>query len=267
MNWAWGRKLGPTLKLILMALADAANDNDECWPGIPFIAQKCCVSERTVQRVLQNFQEAKLMTVQAQYDSKNGRRTSNKYHLNINVLPGPDNLSPQPKNQPSVGDNLSGTGVTLPVTYVGDRAKPPLEPQHQSKQQPLHFPSSLSKTECEAISSFTANIPLEDAQALVDELHDAIETHTIRTTPLRWFSGLVKKYKQGDFTAIGGLRVASRRTRAREIELKDLKAPVQTTDPTLAKKKLAQIKELMTHHAPQKATDDVRISSENEGSK
>lgn len=247
MNWAWGQKLPPTPKLILMALADAANDNDECWPGIPFIAQKCCVSERTVQRVLQNFQEAQLMTIQAQFDSKNGRRTSNRYRLNVGGRPYPDNLSSQARNQTSAGGNLSGTGVTLPVTCVGDTAKSPLEPQHQSKEQPLHFPSSLSRLECEAISSLTSNIPWEDVQALIDELADAIETKTIRTNALRWFRGIVKKYQQGEFTATGGLRVASRRTRTIQVEQNDFKAPAQTTDRALAKKKLAQIRELMTH--------------------
>jgi len=112
MNWAWSQELAPTPKLILMALADAANDHDECWPGIPFIARKCCVSERTVQRVLQDFQNSKLMKVDAQFDPKNGRRTSNRYRLNISDLPYPDNLSPHAKKKHFDGGNLPGTGVT-----------------------------------------------------------------------------------------------------------------------------------------------------------
>lgn len=55
-----------------MALADAANDVDECWSGIPFVARKCCVSERTVQRVLQDFDAAKLLSIEAQFDLKMG---------------------------------------------------------------------------------------------------------------------------------------------------------------------------------------------------
>jgi hypothetical protein len=247
MNWAWGCKLAPTPKLILMALADAANESDECWPGVPFIAQKCCVSERTVQRVLREFQEAQLMTVQAQFDPKNGRRRSNRYRLNIGTPPYPDNLSPQTKKRSLAGDNLSGGVVTSAVTYEGDTAKSPLEPQHESKQQPLHFPTSLSNVECQAISAFTANISCDDAQALVDELADALETKTIKTNAMRWFRGLIKNYEQGEFIAAGGLRIASRRMQARVIKQEVYISAAQTTGRTMAKEKLAQIRELMAH--------------------
>lgn len=245
MNWAWSQELAPTPKLILMALADAANDHDECWPGIPFIARKCCVSERTVQRVLQEFQKSRLMRVHAQFDPRNGRRTSNRYKLNIGNLPYPDNLSPHQDEQHIDGDNLSGTGVTLPVTYVGDRAKSPLEPQHESEQQPLHLPTSLSKAERQVISSLTAGIPEADVQALVDELADALETATIKTNAMRWFRGLVGKYHKGEFIAVGGLRIAGRRRGKKQIEETDLNAPVQPTNPTTAKKEIAHIRELM----------------------
>lgn len=243
MNWAWSQEIAPTPKLILMALADAANDHDECWPGIPFIARKCCVSERTVQRVLQEFQKSKLMRVHAQFDPRNGRRTSNRYRLNICNLPYPDNLSPHQDEQHVDGDNLSGTGVTIPVTYVGDRAKSPLEPQHESEQQPLHVPTSLSKAERQAIASFVAGIPGEDAQALIDELADALETATIKTNAMRWFRGLVSRYRKGEFIAAGGLRIAARRMQAKEV--KNLDALAQPTDPTTAKKTIAHIRELM----------------------
>ncbi len=48
MNWAWQQKLSPTPKLILMALADAANDFGVFWPSVSAVATKCCISIRTV---------------------------------------------------------------------------------------------------------------------------------------------------------------------------------------------------------------------------
>jgi hypothetical protein len=35
-----------------MSLADAADDEGVCWPSIPTLARKCCISTRTVQRSL-----------------------------------------------------------------------------------------------------------------------------------------------------------------------------------------------------------------------
>ena len=41
MNWAWGRQLKPTAQLVLMSLADAADDDQGvCWPSIPTLARK-----------------------------------------------------------------------------------------------------------------------------------------------------------------------------------------------------------------------------------
>lgn len=111
MNWAWGQKLPPTPKLILMALADSANDLDECWPGIAFIADKCNVSERTVQRVLQQFVNTGLMMVTPRYTNA-GRQTSNGYRLRLDSPVSPDKLSPLPSAVEDKGDKLSGTGVT-----------------------------------------------------------------------------------------------------------------------------------------------------------
>lgn len=52
MNQAWEVKgLDPTTKLILMCLADHANEHDRtCWPAISTIANKCDVSRATVKR-------------------------------------------------------------------------------------------------------------------------------------------------------------------------------------------------------------------------
>jgi hypothetical protein len=48
MNWARRRVLTPALKLVLMALADSADDQGVCWPSIRPHAKKCTVSTRTV---------------------------------------------------------------------------------------------------------------------------------------------------------------------------------------------------------------------------
>ena len=55
INWAWDAPLPPTPKLVLMKLSDAADDNDFCFPSIPHVAAKSSVSERTVQRILQDL--------------------------------------------------------------------------------------------------------------------------------------------------------------------------------------------------------------------
>ena len=40
MNWAWQQLLKPVPKLVLMALADAADDEGVCWPSVATLASK-----------------------------------------------------------------------------------------------------------------------------------------------------------------------------------------------------------------------------------
>lgn len=44
--------------LVLLALADHANEDGECWPGIASLASKTRMSERNVQRILRRLREA-----------------------------------------------------------------------------------------------------------------------------------------------------------------------------------------------------------------
>lgn len=57
MSQVWDLILPDSEKLVLLALADAANDEGVCWPSIATIARKCTRSERTVQSVIKKLVE------------------------------------------------------------------------------------------------------------------------------------------------------------------------------------------------------------------
>ncbi len=60
MNWAWRQLLAPTAKLVLMSMVDAADDPGVCWPSVPTLARNCCVSERTVRRIMGDLEASGL---------------------------------------------------------------------------------------------------------------------------------------------------------------------------------------------------------------
>ena len=64
MNEAWEvRGVDPTTKLILMCLADHANEDDRtCWPAISTIARKCDVSRATVKRRMLQLEQYGLIS-------------------------------------------------------------------------------------------------------------------------------------------------------------------------------------------------------------
>ncbi|MEN2787975.1 helix-turn-helix domain-containing protein [Sphingomonas qilianensis] len=57
MRAAWSSGLPPIDRLVLVALADWANERGSCWPSMPTIANKTGVDVRTARRVMKRLEE------------------------------------------------------------------------------------------------------------------------------------------------------------------------------------------------------------------
>lgn len=62
MSQVWDIPLSSTEKLVLLALADCANDEGEAWPSIATLCRKACIGERSVQRSIQSLKDAGHLT-------------------------------------------------------------------------------------------------------------------------------------------------------------------------------------------------------------
>jgi hypothetical protein len=109
MSAVWELDLPASEKLVLLALADCANDEGLCWPSMSTIAKKCSKSDRTVQTSIKALADAGHLTRHEVL----GRGCS--YHIHPRH-PGADGLSlPPPKklrgsSQKAYRNNdLSGT--------------------------------------------------------------------------------------------------------------------------------------------------------------
>jgi len=72
------RSLPPTLKLILLALANhASEDNNECWPGYERLANFTGLCTKTVQRSIKSLEKSGLIDVDR-------GKIYNKYKLHLN---------------------------------------------------------------------------------------------------------------------------------------------------------------------------------------
>jgi DnaD/phage-associated family protein len=79
MSWIWEHGPSqPTDKLVLLALADNANDEGDCWPSVETIARKTSLSTRSVIRSIKKLKTIGLVMVEKR------RENSNKYHLVTN---------------------------------------------------------------------------------------------------------------------------------------------------------------------------------------
>lgn len=268
MNWAWEQTLPPGSKLILMSLADAADEDGLCWPRIRVIAQKCCMSERTVQRTLKDLEAKGYLRVDRRY-RRDGSQSSNAYYLHLSQRP--DKLSPL-SDKPTSQGGIGGTHPVTPTTSPHDEAMSSLEPPTNLKKESpqlqrshmhtpplspvpggaekgaygaLVWPSKLHESARQTIASMLEGIPREPAQTLLDELDGVMATRSIKTSPERWFRAVVAAYRKGQFQPTAALSVQARRhkeTHNRDAQGASCEAPVGAKS---SRQYLTQINELL----------------------
>jgi len=82
MTWAFAQEdLKPGPKLVLLALADRANEEGLCWPSIPTLARKCSMGERTVQVVVKFLALCGCLQISEQFVPGTKARRGNLYQL------------------------------------------------------------------------------------------------------------------------------------------------------------------------------------------
>lgn len=91
-SWAWEQDLKQGPKLVLLALADHADNSGICWPGHESVAEKTGCTTRSVIEHIKILSEADLLTVEERR-REGGQRASNRYILHINGKPQGENSS------------------------------------------------------------------------------------------------------------------------------------------------------------------------------
>ena len=114
-NWVWElEELDQAETLVMLALADQANDVGVAWPAQGSLARRARQTDRNVRRVLVRLQRMGLLSVERR--SSNRGRRSNRYQLHIGARIG----NPLGSQQ---SDNLSGCGGPVdnsPVDNLSD---------------------------------------------------------------------------------------------------------------------------------------------------
>ena len=102
----------PLRKLVLIKLADNANDQGECWPSYQHIADQCEMSKRSVMTHIESLIESGFLRKELRIGGEKGNK-SNLYTLRI----------------PSAGDSLPSAGDSLPPSAgAAPRTSHSLEP-------------------------------------------------------------------------------------------------------------------------------------------
>lgn len=86
INQAFETKLNGNLKLVLLALADSADDNMQCYPSYAHIARKASVSVSTAKRTVDKLEKIKALKKTNRFKKNKKEQTSNIYTLTIGSI-------------------------------------------------------------------------------------------------------------------------------------------------------------------------------------
>lgn len=130
----------PLRKLVLLKLADNANDQGECWPAVQYIAEQCEISKRSAQNHIQQLVKDGLLRIEER-KAENGLNRSNIYHLVLGEYganAAPYGANPAPMGASAAGGrvqelhpepvSLEPVNEPIPPNPQGDDADAPVEP-------------------------------------------------------------------------------------------------------------------------------------------
>ena len=207
-NAVWQMKLPSTQKLVLLAIANHANDQNICWPSMSTLAKICSISERTAQRLVADLRKNKWLKIKHRYRT-DGSRTSNLYQLLI-PFRGVNFTEPDVILDDSVCQDNIVPDVTHDVKNTIETL--PTPPQQDMRSQGFDFTylKKLSESQRQQLSLKLENVSADMGQKLLDELAGRMQIEYVRN-PQRYFSALLIRANAGLFSSELGLQIAEAR--------------------------------------------------------
>ncbi|MBG6243341.1 MAG: helix-turn-helix domain-containing protein [Candidatus Symbiopectobacterium sp. Dall1.0] len=171
MAKAMSIKVGnPLRKLVLLKLADNANDKGEAWPSIPHIAQQCEMAERTVQSHVQSLQKSGFLWIEKRKGS-NGINQSNVYHLTLDKGEEESRKSGE-SPAPSGGENTAPHGANS-APGDGASAAPRISHSFEPVMEPKTPLPPTGGDEGSSLQSQKTKTAPPDYQAVLQAYNDA----------------------------------------------------------------------------------------------
>ena len=265
MTDVWKLSLQAPRKMVLLALADNANDEGtDCWPSVGKLVEKCSMSERAVQGHLAALEDDGYI----KRHERLGR--SNKFTIHVDRIrlellqkakahsdnPGdvdnspPQILHPSSSNPygihtpadsappqslhptPAVSAPITTKEPSLKTTTTSSDALECCGGENISGQ--LHYPV-CTQEESIAIGELLTKCPVEFRQKALDEIEGARQAGVIKTNLVPFARGILKAIHRGTFTVGHGPKVAAKRIRLENCN-EHLKPSDMNLDPEILSK-------------------------------
>jgi hypothetical protein len=131
MSAVWELALPAFEKLVLLALADCANDEGECWPSIATLKRKTGAGERTIQRAI------RALELEGVVERKETIGKGNRYWLHprhtgtpARAAPVSDRHPPPPERHPTPARAAPKPSITVKEPSNHCASDDALRPEH-----------------------------------------------------------------------------------------------------------------------------------------
>ena len=142
----------PLRKMVLIKLADQANDDGVCWPSYESIAKTCEISRRSVISHIQWLEEHGFLRIEKRYNAAESKNFSNNYHLTLRN--GKQAVKTKCKSSTSAANSLGGANAAL------GGANDSLSNGENAAPKPISKPIN---------ESIKVNVPFDDFWNLYDK--------------------------------------------------------------------------------------------------
>jgi hypothetical protein len=191
---------------------------------------------------LVELQECGYLKIEKIRDEESGRFLGNFWE----VTDTPETLENGPSTPetdfPNTGFPISDFPASENHALLNTSSNKELNIQSTTTTNPIGLAHlKLSEIEIQQIIFLLEGIDTSSQVMLVDELEGAIRGRSIKTSPVQWFGGLVKRYKNKSFNPSAGLQVAANRSR-RQVAAADHERKPKPTSKDQARANMAQIK-------------------------
>ncbi len=283
MTDVWRLPLQASRKMVLLALADNANDEGtDCWPSIGKLVEKCSMSERSIQVHLSGLEDAGYIKrherlgrsnkftiyverVRAELYKKSSHGKSVRPTVTakpVRVEAPPQILHPSPSNPRDM--NTPAESAPLQNLHPTPAESAPITTNEPSlkttttcrdvvescggdiSMKKLYYPV-CSLEEGIAIGELVATCPAEFRQKALDEIEGARQAGVIKTNLVPFARGVFQAISRGTFTVGHGPKITAQRIQrtSRKVRPNPIELPFDPEAVTKGKAFMNRLTRLM----------------------
>ena len=141
INQAFKSNLSGNIKLVLLALADCADESMQCFPSYSHIAKKASISISTTKRIIKKLEEMQVLKKQNRFIKGKKQQTSNIYTLTI--ASSKLALTKKAENDTTIVSTMTPQDSVTTVNYESSSSLIITQPSEKSERDFFNFKNQI----------------------------------------------------------------------------------------------------------------------------